>query len=134
MATQMRKVGKCSNCCPDGGAIFKKEMGDDGAWQWKCQNCWMVVMCQKRTGVAKVTPSQKKVVDRVTRMGWVVTESKLIGRKLFVVFEHPTRNWMLGNSTFGTIGPKGSFSFDWSPVMGTKKKLTDDIDLDVYMR
>jgi len=129
----MKKIAKCSNCCPDGGAIFKKEMSDDG-WQWKCQNCHMVVMCRKHNPTPKVTPSQQKVIDRITKMGWVVRDQKFIGRKLFISFDHPTRDWLLGNSFFGVIGPAGGFEFDWHPVFGTTKKLTDVIDLDVYLR
>ena len=132
--TKFKKTAKCPTCCPTGGAEFKKEVAPAGGWQWRCVNCYEVVPCRVVNPVPKVTPSQQRIIDKVKGMGWVVKSQEMIGRKVFVVFEHPTRNLLLGNSTFGAIGPNGSFSFDWSPPFVKSTKLTDRIGLEVYLK
>lgn len=121
--------GKCPRCCPDGGACFERQY--DGTK--KCNNCHLIVPMRKVKSVGEtLSPSQRRVIDRVVAAGWTLEKQEWIGRKAWVVFKHPTRGWFLGDSVYGSIGPNGRIDLKLQRL-GPEKVMRDDIDLDVYM-
>lgn len=136
MATKTLR-GKCPRCCPDGGACFTREYDHDenGNWSWvkKCNNCFLVLPIRKVVASGKPSKSQQRVLDKITNWGWIIKEQRLIGRKLWVTAEHPTKSWVLGNQLCGTLGVSGSFKINLYRL-GGDRPLTDDIDLEVYLK
>lgn len=122
--------GKCPNCCPDGGACFER-WGDT---EKKCNNCGHVMKFRRIKATGKISPSQQRVIDRILGLGWKVEKQEFIGRKLWIDFLHPTKDWMIGNRTYGTIGINGSFKLKIERPFVPEKTLIDNIDIDVYLR
>lgn len=126
--------GKCPRCCPDGGACFKVEYDyDTGKDVKKCTNCYLMLPLRRVKASGKPTTKQQEVIDRVRATGWTVDEVKMIGRKVWITFSHPTRSWLLGNTGFGTIGVCGAFELKLQTI-GKDAVITDDIGIKVYLR
>lgn len=97
------KLAKCPICLPDSaGAIFTMYGSDE----WECNNCGHKLPRRKNNPEPKITPSMQNVLDALKNLGWTV-ETSFIGRKLWVTASHPTRNWIIGNRLYGTIGVRG---------------------------
>ncbi len=124
--------GRCPNCCPDGGACFDRVFGDDG-WAKKCTNCFHIYPIRKAKKQTAPNATQGRVIARLVELGWNVTKQEMIGRKVWVAAEHPTKNWLLGNTLFGTIGPAGAFKLTLQTV-GKNPVITDDIGVNVYLK
>ena len=112
--------GKCPRCCPNGGACFERIYDPPGK---KCNNCHAVY---PRKGVngkpGKPNKTQEEVIARLlAEFGGEITEKRMIGRKVWVAMKNETRNWMLGDSFYGTIGPCGAFSLKFHTCMSTKE-------------
>ena len=137
--SKFRKIAKCPNCLPDvAGAIFRATYNDDfgptdGPLNaWKCCNCGHMMPRRVNKPTQKITPSQQEVLNRLTRMGWVL-ETKFIGRNLWITGKAET-HWLHGDTMFGTIGPRGNFKLERQVPLIPAKKVTDSIGLSVYFK
>ena len=126
--------GKCPNCCPDGGAIFTVELdwdaidrGEDSEKRVKrCHNCGHKFPFRQ-------TPSQQRVVSQIVAAFGGTYEVKMMGRKVWLSGKnYEDRNWITGDSYFGTIGPKGAFEITLQGY-GKGTKITDEIGIKVYL-
>lgn len=132
--TRYRKVAKCPNCLPDvAGAIFNARMLETGS-EWVCANCNHKMPRRVNKPTKKITPSQQRIIDRLTAMGWRVTkvEMREYGRGIWIEAECDN-NWMMGNKTYGGIGPRGSFKLHTTGI-GSVREVTDDIGISVYLK
>lgn len=120
--------GKCPRCCPDGGAIFSRW----GAEEKKCHNCHLVLPFRRIKPTGKPTPSQDRILAQVVQLFGGTPEIRMIGRTLWFSLVNRERNWLLGDSLFGTIEPKGKFKITLQRI-GGDKVLTDQIGLKVYL-
>jgi hypothetical protein len=89
-------------------------------------------MRQIKSTSEALSPSQQQLIDRIIGFGWTLEKQEFIGRKAWVVFKHPSRNWMLGDQVYGTIGVGGRIELKLQQF-GPEKVLRDDIDLKVYL-
>ncbi len=122
--------GKCPRCCPDGGACFERWGGSEK----KCNNCHLILPFRQVKATGKPTTSQQKVIDRIVRSGWALTDINMIGRKAWVQFTHPTREWcFMGNTVHGTISVGGAFDLKLQRF-GGDKVIRDTVDIEVYLR
>jgi hypothetical protein len=133
MATKTIR-GKCPNCCPDGGACFELDYDyDTDSTVKRCQNCGHKLPFRRIKGTGQITPSQKKVIDRVTSAFGGTYEIKMIGRKVWLSGKnYEDRNFITGDFYFGTIGPGGAFEITLQTI-GNGVKITDDIGIKVYL-
>lgn len=142
MAKQDTKRGRCPNCCPDGGAIFKAEVDFNEAGElvrvWKCCNCPQRLPRKTyRRESAKMTASQAKVFDRLAADFGGVLQTQWVGRKVYVTATNEARRWFEGIMVGGFIGPRGSYKLTlyrlggdvvvedgvaWSVYLTTKKE------------
>lgn len=78
--------------------------------------------------------SQQRVLDYIVEtFGGTPSEVKMIGRKLWFHLENPKRHWVLGDTVFGTIGPRGGFDLKL-PMLGTTVRITDMLGVSVYLK
>lgn len=135
MATKTKTIrGKCPNCCPDGGAEFKLEYDYDIDKIVKCCcNCGHKLPFRLVKPTGKITPSQRKVIDRITSAFGGTHEATLMGRKVWLSGKnYEDRNFITGDSYYGTIGPGGAFEITLQTI-GNGVKITDDIGIKVYL-
>jgi hypothetical protein len=133
--------GKCPNCCPDGGAIFTVERDwdkidqniDDNSMIKRCHNCDHKFPFRQIKATGKITPSQQKVINRITSAFGGTYEIKMIGRKVWLSGKnYEDRNWITGDSYYGTIGPGGAIEITLQRC-GEGPKITDNIGIEVYL-
>ena len=123
------KTAKCPNCLPDSaGAIFSAY----GANEWKCNNCGHRLPRRTNKPQPKITPSMQNVLDALKNLGWNV-ETSFIGRKLWVTASHPTRNWVSGNTLYGTVGVRGDINLKLQRL-GTEGILNSTSDIHFMCR
>jgi hypothetical protein len=104
-----------------------------GEGKKRCTNCRQVLPLRQVKPTGALTPSQQQVIDQIVGLGWILEKQEFIGRGAWVVFKHPTRHWMLGDSVYGSIGVRGGFKLDFPQFNSKTKVLTDDIGLRVYL-
>lgn len=129
----LKKTAKCPSCLPDSaGACFTAVWSDEdsGLNTWECNNCGHRMPRRRNKPTEKITPSQQRVIDKLTEMGWKL-EVTFIGRKVWISGKAET-NWLFGDTMFGTIGPRGNFEFERQTPFIPAKKITDSIGLSVY--
>jgi len=61
------KRGKCSVCCPNGGAIFSKGFDLDLGSIWICNNCGNKKAIRKQSQPMKANERQQRIIDQVLR-------------------------------------------------------------------
>jgi hypothetical protein len=131
----LRKVGKCANCCPDGGAIFRASWGDADERLWKCCNCGHTTKRYTIKSSGEMTESQTAVVKRLERAGWTIT-IEMIGRTVFVKGSKDRgsagMNLIAGDSLYGTIGVRGAYKLTLQKFGGSIV-ITDEIGISVYL-
>jgi hypothetical protein len=120
--------GKCPRCCPDGGAVF-----DNWVTQKECRNCGLVIHIRKIKPSGKITKSQQGVLDQIIEAFGGTPEISMIGRSVFLKLVNRERNWMLGDSLFGSIGVNGKFKITLQRL-GGDAIITDRIGINVYLR
>jgi hypothetical protein len=134
------KVAKCSRCLPDlKGAILEAGLdfseSGDLVKIWECRNCGNKTPRKTLSPKAKITPSQQKVIDRLTAAGWIL-ETSFIGRKVWVSGKKDRgsmgMNLIAGDSFYGTIGAAGSFSLKLQRL-GGEVEVDDDTGIYVYL-
>lgn len=128
-------VGKCPNCCPDGGAIFHLKYDfETKATVKSCMNCGHNLPYRKIKPSCKPTPSQEKVIARImTAFGGEIEKREMIGRKVWFTAKNSERHWISGDSIYGTVGVNGKFEVTLLRL-GGDAKITDDIGISVYLR
>lgn len=74
MARSNRKTGKCPSCCPNGGAIFERDMdwnvevgpGEVRPHVWRCCNCGHTMTLRKSPELpTKPTAAQLKAIEAI---------------------------------------------------------------------
>jgi hypothetical protein len=123
------KRGKCSRCCPDGGAIFTNCVD-----HWRCNNCGYCLprKTYKRTSAA-LTPSQEQVIERVKRaFKPIECTMQMIGRKVYITMKN-NRSMFVGDALHGTIGPRGSFKLTLQRF-GGDALINDDLDIRIHLQ
>lgn len=131
--SRFRKIAKCPNCLPDiAGAIFNARTSEVGQ-VWVCANCNHHMPRRQNKPAKKVTPSQQRILDKLAFMGWRVTKVTFMefGRDIWIEAESDN-SWVLGDRTYGSIGPRGSFKLHTTGI-GSVKEVTDEIALSVYL-
>lgn len=127
---QKTKRGKCPTCLPDSpGAIFSAY----GSEEWQCNNCGHILKRRKRKAPSgKPTASQARMIERLKRFGGE-QEVKFIGRKVWISGKnYDGRNMYMGQSYFGTIGPKGAIKLKLQRIF-KDVDITDMIGVQVYL-
>jgi hypothetical protein len=121
--------GKCPRCCPDGGAIF-----DNWVTQKECRNCGLVIPIRKIKPSGKPSKSQERILKQIIDAFGGTPETEMIGRSMFLKLVNRERNWILGDSLFGTIGVGGKFKIELQRALVPNAIITDKIGIDVYLR
>jgi hypothetical protein len=121
--------GKCPQCCPDGGAVF-----DNWGTHKECRNCGLVIPIRKIKPSGKPSKSQERILKQIVDAFGGTPETEMIGRKMFVKLVNRERNWILGDSLFGTIGVGGKFRIELQRAFVPNAIITDQIGIDVYLR
>ena len=136
MARRLRNIrGKCPRCCPDGGALFDRAYDDEVKHLGKrCQNCglWLPV---RKTNYKPAAPNQRQqwTIEQLAEAFGGSCEVRMIGRDAWVTLKnYEGRNFYLGQSAYGTIGPRGAFSITLQRPFGDKV-CRDGFDIRNYL-
>lgn len=132
--SKFEKRAKCPKCLPDiAGAYFTATYGPKTAYGtldlWKCNNCGHTMPRRVNKPTEKITPSQQRILDKLTALGWNLTH-KFIGRKVWVEGKCDTC-WLFGDTFFGTVGPRGDVKLTRSIPLIKTEPITGH--LDIYM-
>lgn len=128
--------GKCPNCCPGGGAIFRLEHDfETNATVKSCMNCGHKLPFRRVKPTGQPTSSQLRVLLQVKKAFGVEAckEISMVGRKVWFTMVNRDRSMFLGDSLFGTIGVGGAFEITLQRI-GGDVKITDDIGIKVYLK
>ena len=132
--TGYKKIAKCPNCCPDGGACFHADLKDDGQWHWICQNCGHDLGVVRRVQASgRLTKSQRRVIRWLRREFGGLARWEMIGRKAYVKLDNPKRPWYDGRMAGGIVGAAGAFKITVYRL-GGDATVTDRIGVEVYLR
>jgi hypothetical protein len=124
-------TGKCPNCCPDGGAEFKRW----GMNEKRCVNCHHVLPLRQVKPSGKPTVSQEKAIARVLAVfGGSVIKQEMIGRKVWVEIRNDERHWVRGDFVYGAIGPCGQLDLKMPRFGAGEALIQNDIDVSVYLK
>jgi hypothetical protein len=129
-----KKVAKCEQCCPTGGAILIASYNDSGEMCWRCDNCHLETVRRQhpRKGEYEPTPNQQKVIDMLTRTFGGEIKVEMVGRKVFITGSNESRPFFTGQGFYGTIGVRGTYVIKLQRF-GGDVEITDMIGISVYL-
>jgi hypothetical protein len=129
--------GKCPQCLPDGGAIFKHGYDKlEGMADWgpvrQCMNCGYAVPARRVKPSGKPTPSQQRAVEYLTGAFGGTHKVTMIGRKVWLEMENDARKWYDGTIAYGIIAVNGRYQIKLCRVCG-EIVIKDCFDVKVYL-